>query len=160
MNKRITCLRLLIVLLCGAGGGIAWIATPLYAAPKKIDLLSLSEHCRTAILSRKPTYTDRIDGPNIHIDTLGDISVGWSSYLGIFFSNETQEASVAQGIYKDCPRVAIVVFSGPSGGSERWYMRRTGFSVRHSKDSGMPGDKSKYWKWDSMPFDYDPWMSY
>ena len=84
------------------------------------------------------------------------MSVGWASLSGEFFKDAIGEAMAAQAIAKACSPVAIV----PTGGSERWYIRHDGFSVRHFRDSGMPGDHDKYWGWDTVPFDYDPAKDY
>ena len=143
----------------GVAAGIVGIDKPVYSAPIKVSLSTLSGACRAAVNRNRPSQAERLTGPRIYVDMYGDMSIGWSSD-GVFYANENQESRSAEAINKACPSVVVVTYSGSTGGSERWYMRRTGFTVRHSRDSGMPGDKSKYWKWDSMPFDYDPGRVY
>lgn len=139
--------------------GIVGIGQSVYSAPIKVSLSSLSGACRAAITRNRPSQAERLTGPSIYIDAHGDMSIGWSGDY-VFYANENQESKSAKAIHKACPSIVVVTYSGPTGGSQRWYMRRTNFKVRHSRDSGMPGDESKYWKWNSMPFDYDPGKVY
>ena len=77
-----------------------------------------------------------------------------------FFASASDEAAASREIGKACSPIAIVAFSGATGGTGRWSIRRNGLSVKRFRDSGYPGDASKDWKWDTVPFHYDPGQSY
>jgi hypothetical protein len=130
------------------------------AAPAEIALETLAQACQAAIAANKPDAAEELVGPEIFKDAAGDLSVGWNSLSNTFFKAKAREAKAAKAIGAACPEVAIVSYAGPTGGTERWFIRRDGFSVRHARDSGMPGDKSKYSGWETVPFDYDPSKSY
>lgn len=136
------------------------LVAPARSAPRQVPLSSLSGECRKAIQRFGPEPGQGLDGPELHRDGHGDISIGWSRVTSQFFPSASQEATASREIGKACPQVAIVTFSGATGGTQRWYIRRSGFTVRHNRDSGYPGDVSKYWKWESVPFNYDPEQSY
>ncbi len=130
------------------------------AGPVEIALDALAKDCQAAIAANTPGAAEELVGPRLFKDAAGDLSVGWSSISNEFFKEEAREAEAAKAIGAACPSVAIVSYAGPTGGTERWYIRRDGFGVRHARDSGMPGDKSKYSGWETVPFDYDPGKSY
>jgi len=140
--------------------GLIINSVPGIASPRSVTLSSLGLGCRDAIIRYGPELKAGIIGPEIYMDKGEDLSVGWRSSSGIFFSSKEREGAAGREILNSCPNLAIIVYSGPTGGSERWYIRRNRFTIRHSKDSGFPGDESKYWKWDSVPFNYDPRLSY
>jgi hypothetical protein len=146
--------------LLGLGLASGSLMSPVLSAPRPAPLSALPVECRTAIRRHGPGPSSAVDGPDLFLDDHGDLSIGWSSRTNAFFASASMESTAARGIGTACPKVAIVVFSGPTGGTERWYIRRDGFSVRHSRDSGLPGDASKYWNWETVPFDYDPGRSY
>jgi len=137
------------------------------AAPVRIGLENLDYKCREAIrLNRPPgnpkwNSTYPVYGPDIYVDDNNDISIGWRSLPGQFYPSDTSgEMNAARAIGAACPRVVKVVFSGSTGGSQRWYIRRNKFTIRHSRDSGYPGDYDLYWAWDKIPFNYDPNQDY
>lgn len=89
------------------------------------------------------------------------MSIGWSRLSGEFYpSGYSGEMNASRSIGASCPSVAVVVFSGATGGTERWYIRRNKFTITHRRDSGYPGDFDKYWGWDTIPFNYDPKINY
>lgn len=133
------------------------------AAPVTIGLEKLDPKCREAIRLHSPkgNQTYPVHGPTVFIDDNSDVSIGWSRQTGNFYpTNTSGEMNAARAIGYACPKVAIVVFSGATGGTERWYIRRNKFTIRHSRDSGYPGDYDKYWGWDTIPFNYDPNKDY
>ena len=131
-------------------------------ATEEIQLTTLDNACHRSITANSPDAAGDLIGPEAHRDWNGDLAISWSGRSGEFFRDgEGGEALAAQAIAGACPSVAVVVYnSGPTGGRERWYIRRDEFAVRHSRDSGMPGDEDKYWHWDTLPFDYDPQKDY
>lgn len=136
-----------------------------YAKPIQIELSSLTPNCQRAINSNGPddSRISPISGPTIYRDQNGDLSIGWSSRSGLRYRSSDQLKSfrfASREIGASCLNVHILVLSGPSGGGEKWLLRRDGFTEMHYRDSGYPGDKSKYWKWDTVPFSYDPNMTY
>jgi hypothetical protein len=149
-----------VIPLMGTTVGPLSPAVPALSAPRPIPLSSLPAECRRAIERFGPEPGQGVDGPELHRDDHGDISIGWSRITSQFFTSPTEEAAASREIGKACPQVTIVTFSGATGGTERWYIRRTGFTVKHFRDSGYPGDASKYWKWDKVPFNYDPRKTY
>ncbi len=156
INRRL----LWVIPLMGITVGPWILAVPVLSAPRPIPLSSLPEDCRKAIQRFGPEPGGGLDGPELHRDGNGDISIGWSRMTSQFFASASEEATASRAIGKACPQVAIVTFSGATGGTERWYIRRNGFTVKQFRDSGYPGDASKYWKWDKVPFNYDPGQSY
>lgn len=137
------------------------LGSTVHAKPIQIQLSSLTPNCQRAISSNGPDDSRiyPIIGPEIYRDRNGDLSIGWNSRSGSFYRGSDQLKSfryASREIGASCPKVHILVLSGPSGGSEKWLLRRDGFTELHYRDSGYPGDKSKYWKWDSVPFSYDP----
>ncbi|MEI6829642.1 MAG: hypothetical protein WCK64_07295 [Synechococcaceae cyanobacterium ELA445] len=135
------------------------------AEPTQISIKTLAQDCQQAIFSNAPNESRRIKiiGPEVHKDKNGDLSVAWNSTSGSFYNGSDPEGSLvyaARQIGAKCKRVYIVNFSGPTGGSEKWLIRRDGFTEIHYRDSGHPGDQSKYWKWESVPFNYDPSKTY
>ena len=136
-----------------------------HARPTQIPVKSLTQGCRQAIFSNAPneSHAVTITGPEVHKDKNGDLSVAWSSKSGTFYQGEEPDASfryASRQIGAKCNRVHNVIFSGPTGGSERWLIRRDGFTELHYRDSGYPGDKIKYWNWETVPFSYDPRKTY
>lgn len=132
----------------------------LASAPVEVTLQALSAECQAAIGANTPDAAEELSGPDLFKDAQGDLSVGWASLNGEFFKDADGEQAAAQAIAKACQPVAIVIYSGPTGGSERWFIRHDGFKVRHFRDSGLPGDHDKYWGWETVPFDYDPAKDY
>jgi hypothetical protein len=130
-------------------------------ASEEIQLTTLDDACQRSITANAPDAADELSGPEAHRDCNGDLTISWSARSGEFFrGGEGSETLAAQAIAEACPSVAIVVYYGPTGGSAHWYIRRDKFAVRHSRDSGMPGDEDKYWNWDTLPVDYDPQKDY
>ncbi len=137
-------------------------AAPGRAEPLERTMGDLSVACRRAITAHQPTTSDpaadaAVTGPQIFEDSRGDLSIGWSRESGRFYANGEQgEKAAAAGIGAGCEQAEIVVFSGATGGTERWYIRRDGFGIRHHRNSGYPGDRCKYDGWGRVPFAYDP----
>jgi hypothetical protein len=156
INRRL----LWVIPLKGISVGAWSLAVPALSAPRQVPLSSLSGECRQAIEHFGPKPGQGLDGPELHRDGNGDISIGWSRMTSQFFASASEEAAASGAIGKASPQVAIVTFSGATGGTERWSIRRNGLSVKHFGDSGYPGDASKDWKWDTVPFNYDPGQSY
>jgi len=132
--------------------------------PAQISINALTRSCQEAITSSRPnTKLGGIAGPSIYRDKNGDLSVGWKSSYGTFYEGADvlkQARAASRLIGENCPRVHIVVFSPPTGGGEKWLLRRDWFTELHYRDSGYPGDNSKYWKWEAVPFSYDPRKTY
>ncbi len=144
-----------------AAASVFGLAQPAKAsAPVDVAFEDLSAECKTAIEANAPNAAEEFDGPNVSKDARGDLSIGWASLSGAFFKEADGEAGAAQAIAKGCPAVAKVIFSGATGGTERWYIRHDGYAVRHFRDSGMPGDYDSYFGWETVPFDYDPNKDY
>ena len=141
------------------------LVSAVHAKPIQIQPSSLTPHCQRAISSNRPddSRISPINGPEIYRDRNGDLSIGWSSSSGSFYRSGDELKSFRYGSRKigaSCPKVHVLVLSGPSGGSEKLLLRRDVFTELHYRDSGYPGDKSKYWKWDTVPFSYDPNKTY
>jgi hypothetical protein len=152
-----TLAKLALTLLLGAAAAAVAFSPGTFTA---LASENLKAECRAAISAAAPDAAEDLIGPDISKDGEGNVELGWSSLSGDFFADPDGEKRAAQAIGKACPTVALVVFSGPTGGTERWYIRRDGFAVRHFRDSGMPGDEDKYWNWDAIPADYDPGKDY
>lgn len=133
---------------------------PESAPPTEVKVGALDAACRKAIAKHAPDKAKKSDGPEIYRDRNGHLTVAWSRQSGKFYAKGDGESQAAWAIAKDCADVVVVSYSGATGGAERWYIRRDDFKVRHSRDSGMPGDEDKYSGWDTVPFDYDPAKNY
>jgi len=98
--------------------------------------------------------------PTLGRDESGDMEIGWSGPFDFYPHGTNGEMSAASAIGIACPSIVRVTFSGGTGDSSRWYIRHSRFAIRHSRDSGYPGDYDVYWHWNSIPFNYDPEIDY
>ena len=122
-------------------------------------LASLDPDCRRAIDFNRPTL-GTVGEPTLGRDESGDMEIAWSGPFDFYPRGTAGEMSAAFAIGSACPSIVRVSFSGGTGGSSRWYIRRNNFAIRQSRDSGYPGDYDVYWHWDSIPFNYDPEIDY
>ncbi|XGB38618.1 MAG: serine/threonine protein kinase [Cyanobacteria bacterium LVE1205-1] len=122
-------------------------------------LASLDPDCRRAIDFNRPTL-GTVGEPTLGRDESGDMEIRWSGPFDFYPDgiNGEMSAAFAIGIY--CPSIVRVTFLGGTGASSRWYIRRNRFAIRHSRDSGYPGDYDVYWHSNSIPFNYDPEIDY
>ena len=122
-------------------------------------LASLDPDCRRAIDFNRPTL-GTVGEPTLGRDESGDMEIGWSGPFDFYPHGTNGEMSAASAIGIACPSIVRVTFSGGTGDSSRWYIRHSRFAIRHSRDSGYPGDYDVYWHWNSIPFNYDPEIDY
>lgn len=90
----------------------------------------------------------------------GYLQIGWMHDQNMFYPSFDEESLAAQEIGGKCSEIWYLNFRGGTGGGLRWYMRSTGFKVRHFRGSGYPGDYDRYWHWDKIPSNYDPEKDY
>jgi hypothetical protein len=58
-----------------------------------------------------------------------------------------------------CPEVQMFAFNS-AGSWLAWTLRKTNFKQIHGRGSGLPGDYDKYWNWNKLPLDYNPYKNY
>lgn len=125
--------------------------------------MKIGEACLSAIERHQPNGSE-VAGPTFSIDRYNSIGVSWQTGTSGQFYRENDTAARIKNAVKAmsfaCPEVVIFTFSGATGSSERWLIKRDGFSQVHQKDSGLRGDYCKYWHYDSVPFNYDPNYDY
>ncbi len=129
------------------------------AFANNIPVEELAAQCREAAARATKQITDvseDVQGPLAF--SAGDGGLGLSWYRNS--PDDDVEVELAKDLSRNCEKLSIIEIDGGTGGQLRWYIKRDGFSVTHSRDSGLPGDFDRYWHQDEVPFDYDPARDY
>jgi len=101
---------------------------------------------------------------SIDRDYKGNFSVHFSNAHAQFGSvyGEKQDKNIiyiSNRLAPHCPEVQMFAFNS-AGSWLAWTLRKTNFKQIHGRGSGLPGDYDKYWNWNKLPLDYNPYKNY
>jgi hypothetical protein len=154
-----------LAILCILTNTAFVVATPSFAQkPREIitlPLMRLPLGCYTQVSKARVVIAHRSAMPvsvSLSEDWKGNHEISFSSD-GVLADSSADTSEIRQAIEalgRSCPKVQSIVVDGPTGGSSRWFLRKTGFTQPHYRDSGLPSDYQRYMNWKNTPFDYNP----